>query len=50
MKFRWKRMGGGFFYFKIVWRRPLKGNHFLTEPMRIVAAKHGFKVTKTGPL
>jgi hypothetical protein len=50
MKFRWKRMGGNFFYFKIVWHRPLKGNHFLTEPMRIVAARHGFIVRKTGPL
>lgn len=50
MKFRWKRFGGNFFYFKIVWHRPLKGNHFLTEPLRIVAARHGFKVTRTGPL
>lgn len=50
MKFRWKRMGGSFHYFKIVWHRPLPGNHFLTEPLRIVAAKHGFKVAKTGPL
>lgn len=50
MKFRWKRFGGGFFYFKKVLHPATRGNHFLTEPLRIVSARNGFIVRKTGPL
>lgn len=50
MKFRWKRMGGGFFYFKKVRHPATKGSYFLTAPMRIVAARNGFAVRNTKPL
>lgn len=50
MKFRWKRMGGTYHYFKKVWHPPTKGNHFLTAPLRIVSARYGFTVRNTGPL
>lgn len=50
MKFRWKRYGGGFFYFKVVRHPGTKGSYYLTIPMRIVAARYGFKVTGTSPL
>lgn len=50
MKFRWKRMGGQFAYFKTVRHPATKGSYFLTGPLRIVAARNGFIVRKTGPL
>jgi hypothetical protein len=50
MKFRWKRMGGSYHYFKKVWHPATKGSYFLTIPLRIVAARHGFKVRNTRPL
>lgn len=50
MKFRWKRFGGGFFYFKKIKHPATKGSHFLTGPLRIVAARHGFTVRNTGSL
>lgn len=50
MKFRWKKMGGTFAYFKIVKHPATKGNYFLTAPLRIVAARNGFIVTGTKPL
>ncbi len=50
MKFRWKRFGGTYHYFPKVWHPATKGSYFLTIPMRIVAARHGFKVGGTAPL
>lgn len=50
MKFRWKRMGGTYHYFKVVRHPATKGSYFLTEPLRIVGARHGFIVRNTRPL
>jgi hypothetical protein len=50
MKFRWKRMGGGFFYFKTIIHPATKGSYFLTAPLRIVSARNGFVVRNTRPL
>jgi len=50
MKFRWKRFGGVYAYFPLVWHPATKGSYFLTIPMRIVAARNGFKVKPTPPL
>jgi len=47
MRFRWKRFGGKIFYFKKIRHPATKGSHFLTEPLRVVAARHGFVVRAT---
>jgi hypothetical protein len=50
MKFRWKRFGGHYAYFPLIWHPPTKGSYFLTIPLRIVSARYGFTVRNTRPL
>lgn len=47
MKFSWKRKGGEVVYRNWVNHPATKGNHFLSRPLAIVSAKHGFKTTGT---
>jgi hypothetical protein len=42
MKFRWKRMGYVTVYRRYVWHPPVRGSFYLTNPLTVVARRHGF--------
>lgn len=45
MKFAWKRFGGRLTYLRKVRHPATKGSYFLTQPMKIIAQREGFKTT-----